>query len=287
MNRKTALFNSVSPGYFRTMGTALLAGRDFDEKDLEGSEAVAIVSQTFARKYLPGTSPIGRVFVMPRKDGVNASRQFRIVGLVRDTKYEKLREDFQPIVFLPQAQDHGERSHSAFVLRTDLPVSALRGPLTRAIAGLSPDIALDFRPLRDMVRDGLVRDRLMASLSAFFGFLAALLAMVGLYGIVSFMVVRRKNEIGVRMALGATRRDILTLVLREAGAMLGAGIGIGAVLAVGTATFARSLLFGLEPTDPVTIGLASAVLAAVAIAASLLPAHRAATLDPVTALREE
>ena len=286
VKRKGVLFNSVSPGYFRTMGTALLAGREFDEGDRTGSEPVAIVTQSFASQFLRGASPIGRTFQRPRPDGVGTA-EFRIVGLVRDVKYAQLREDFQPIVFIPQAQDEGPSSHAAFVVRTGLPISALRGPLTRAIAGVSPEIALDFRLLRDMVRDGLVRDRLMASLSAFFGFLAALLAMVGLYGVVSFMVVRRKNEIGVRMALGATRRDILILVLKEAATLLAAGIAIGIVLAVGAATFARSLLFGLKPFDPATLVLATAALAAVAIAASLLPAHRAATLDPVTALREE
>jgi hypothetical protein len=269
------------------MGTELLAGRDFDENDRPGSEGVAIVTQTFAKKYLAGGNPVGRFIVLPRQDSNAIAQRFRIVGLVRDSKYAELREDFQPIVFLPHAQDEGPRPHAAFVIRTDLPISALREPLTRAIGGSSPDVAMDFRLLRDIVRDSLVRDRLMASLSAFFGFMAAVLAVVGLYGVVSFMVVRRKNEIGVRMALGATRRDILALVLREAGTLLAAGIAIGIVLAVGAATFARSLLFGLKPTDPATIALASAALAVVAIAASLLPARRAATLDPVTALRED
>jgi predicted permease len=287
VKRKSAYFSSVSPGYFRTMGTVLLAGRDFDDGDRKGSEPVAIVTQTFATKFLPGTSPIGRAFELSRQDGVETSQRFRIVGLVRDIKYGELREDFHPIVFLPQAQDEGPRPHASFVLRTELPLSALREPLSRAMAGLSPDIAIDFRLLRDIVRDGLVRDRLMASLSAFFGFMAAVLAMVGLYGVVSFMVVRRKNEIGVRMALGATRRDILTLVLREAGTLLAAGIAIGIVLAIGAATLARSLLYGLKPTDPATIVFASLFLAAVAITASLVPAHRAATLDPLTALRED
>jgi predicted permease len=287
VKRKTALFSSVSPGYFQTMGTALLAGRDFDGGDRQGSEAVAIVTQTFAKKYLAGANPIGRFFMLPRRDGPGSGERFRIVGLVHDTKYGELREDFQPIVFLPQAQDEGPRSTAAFVLRTDLPLSAVREPVVRAVAGVSPDIDLDLRLFRDIVHDGLVRDRLMASLSAFFGFLAALLAMVGLYGVVSFMVVRRRSEIGVRMALGATRRDILMLVLREAGTLLAAGIAIGIVLAVGAATFARSLLFGLKPTDPATIAMASGALAVVAIAASLLPAHRAAALDPVAALREE
>ena len=285
IKRKTAYFCSVSPGYFRTMGTAVLAGRDFDEGNREDSEPVAIVTQAFANKFLAGANPIGRR--LRRPDSPEKERWFRIVGLVRDSKYGGLREDFQPIVFVPQAQDEGPRSDAAFVLRTELPLSALRGPLVRAVAGLSPDIDLDLRLFRDIVRDGLVRDRLMANLSAFFGALAAILAMVGLYGVVSFMVVRRRSEIGVRMALGATRRDILALVLREAGALLAAGTAIGIVLAVGAATFARSLLFGLKPTDPATLAMAAAALAVVAIAASLLPAHRAATLDPVAALRED
>ena len=285
VKRKTSYFCSVSPDYFRTMGTAVLSGREFDEGDRERSEPVAIVTQAFAKKFLAGKNPIGRT--LRRPDSPEKDRWFRIVGLVRDSKYGELREDFQPIVFVPQAQDEGERSNAAIVLRTELPLSSLRDSLSRAIAGLSPDIAIDYRTLRDIVRDGLVRDRLMASLSAFFGFLAAILAMIGLYGVVSFMVVRRRSEIGVRMALGATRRDILTLVLREVGKLLAAGIAIGIVLAIGAATFARSLLFGLKPTDPTTIALASAALAAVAIAASLVPAHRAAALDPVTALRED
>ena len=152
---------------------------------------------------------------------------------------------------------------------------------------MSPEIDLKYAPLSEILRDSLLRERLMAHLSAFFGFLAALLAMVGLYGVVSFMVVRRRNEIGVRMALGATRRDIRILVLREAGTLLAIGLAIGIVLAIGAATFARSLLFGLQPSDPATIAMAAVGLAAVAAAASLVPAHRAATLDPVTALREE
>ena len=159
--------------------------------------------------------------------------------------------------------------------------------LTSAIGAVSPEMDLEYAKLSQMLRDSLLRERLMANLSAFFGFLAALLAMVGLYGVVSFMVVRRRNEIGVRMALGATRRDIHILVLREAGTLVAAGLGIGIVLAVGAAYLGRSLLFGLKPSDPLTLIMTSLGLAAVALAASLLPAHRAATLDPVTALRDE
>jgi predicted permease len=285
VRREEANFNRVSPGYFQAMGTALLAGRDFDDRDAAGSELVAVVTETFARKFLPGKNPIGQAFrLVDQEDKV---RRFQIVGLVRDTKYSELREDFYPIVFLPLPQDEEPRHYTSFVVRSDLPLSTLLPSVTSAIAGVSPEISVTFRPFHEILRDSLLRERLMASLSAFFGFLAALLAMVGLYGVVSFMVVRRRNEIGVRMALGATRKDILVLVLLEAGTLLAIGLAIGIVLSIGAASFARSLLFGLGPSDPATIAMAAVGLAAVAAAASLLPAHRAATLDPVTALRDD
>jgi len=286
VRRQSANFNQVSPGYFRTMGTSLLAGREFDDHDRDGAEPVAIVTETFARKFLPGTNPIGRIFQIDNQGG-DTARRVRIVGLVRDTKYETLREDFTPIVYLPLAQDTLPRSWTQIVVRSNLPLAALRSSLGAAVASVNPEIDVTFKVFGDMLDDNLVGERLMANLSAFFGGLAALLAMVGLYGVVSYMVVRRRNEIGVRMALGATRRDILGLILREAATLLAAGIAIGVVLAIGAATFARSLLFGLTPSDPATIVLASIGLAAVAIAASLLPARRAASLDPVAALREE
>ena len=152
---------------------------------------------------------------------------------------------------------------------------------------MNPAIVVEFHVFETSLREGLLRERLMATLSGYFGFLAAVLAMVGLYGVISYMVVRRRNEIGVRMAMGATRRDIVAMILREAGALLGAGLAIGVVLSVAAAHSARSLLFGLRPGDPVTLAIAVAGLSAVAAAASLLPARRAAGLDPMAALREE
>jgi putative ABC transport system permease protein len=286
IRRQTANFNAVGPGYFGAMATPLLAGRDFDAHDGAGSERVAIVTETFVRKFLGAGNPVGRDF-RTDESGDPTSRQFRVVGVVRDSKYEEMREAFGPIVFVPQDQDEHRRPVSSIVVRSDLPLGTLRPLLAAAVGGVSRDIAITFRPMREIVSDGLLRERLVASLSGFFGFLAALLAMIGLYGVVSYMVVRRRNEIGVRMAMGATRGDILALVLKEAGALLAAGLPIGIVLAVGAATLARSLLFGLKPFDPATLALAALGLAAVAIAASLLPARRAAALDPVAALREE
>jgi predicted permease len=286
VKRATANFNQVGAGYFRTMGTALLAGRDFDKRDRAGSEPVAIVSEAFVRKFLPGGNPIGRAFQVDNPN-TEVSHRFEIIGLVRDTKYQELREEFTPIVFVPQAQDENPRHWVSVLVRSDLPLSTLRPSLTAAVAAVHPDVSVTLRPFSDILREGLLAERLMASLSTFFGVLAAILAMVGLYGVVSFMVVRRRNEIGVRMALGASGRDILVLVLREAGTLVAIGLVIGVVLAVGAALLARSLLFGLQPTDPATIVMACVGLAAVAAGASALPAQRAARLDPVVALREE
>jgi putative ABC transport system permease protein len=286
VRHQTANFNQVGPGYFRAIGSKLLAGRDFTAQDDVSGRPVAIVTETFARKFLAGASPIGRTVQIDNQGG-DTVRRFEIVGLAQDSKYFEMREDFQPLVYLSQAQDRDPRPWFSIIVRSNLPLSGLLRTLTSAVGSVNPQIDLQFQPMSVLLRDGLVREQLMASLSAFFGFLAALLATIGLYGVVSYMVVRRRNEIGVRMALGATRGDILGLVLWEAGTLLAVGLGVGTVLALGAAALARSLLFGLKPTDPATFVLAALGLAAVAVLASLLPAHRAATLDPVTALRDE
>lgn len=284
--RQLANFNRIGPGFFTTMGTPLRAGRDFDERDRLGSEPVAIVTETFARKFLAGASPLGLTVRIDNQGGDSVER-FQIVGMVKDTKYGDLREEFTPIVYVAQAQDEDPSPNARLVIRSDLPLAPLLASVKQAMAEVSPVIVLNFRPFENILREGLIRERLMATLSGFFGFLAALLAMIGLYGVISYMVVRRRNEIGVRMVLGATRGNVVAMILREAAALLGVGIAIGAVLAVIAATSARALLFGLRPSDPATLLIAAASLAAVAAAASFLPARRAATLDPMAALREE
>jgi putative ABC transport system permease protein len=151
----------------------------------------------------------------------------------------------------------------------------------------APEAILDFRTLQTQIRDSLLRERLMATLSGFFGFLAVVLATIGLYGVISYTVARRTNEIGIRVALGAQRGHVIRMIMREAGLMLAIGIAVGGVLALLAARTAASLLYGLKPHDPVTLTIAVVALSAVAAAASFLPAHRAAGLDPMVALREE
>jgi predicted permease len=279
-------FNQVTPNYFKTLGTPILAGRDFDDRDAASSPKVAIVNQTFARKFLDGANPLGRRFQVI--EYVGRSRPiYEIVGFVKDTKYESLKEDFAPIIFVPAAQDERPDQSAQFLVRSDLPLAGLLSDVKRTIGDASPEINLEFQAFRTQIRESLLRERLMATLSGFFGFLAGVLATIGLYGLISYTVARRTNEIGIRMALGAQRGNVIRMVMGEAGVLLGAGLGVGAALSFAAARTATSLLYGLKPYDPVTIALAIVALAGVAAAASFLPAHRASRLDPMVALRYE
>jgi predicted permease len=286
VQREVANFNQVSPGYFKTVGTPLLAGRDFNEHDTATSPYVAIVTESFAKKFLKGANPVGTTFGKIQQEG-KPERIYQIIGLVKDAKYFSLREDFTPIVYLAEAQDDQPWPEAAIIIHSYAPLSNVVASVKRSISETDPNVVLNFRNFRTLVREGLVRERLMAMLSAFFGFLAAVLAMIGLYGVISYLVIRRRNEIGIRMALGANHRNILSLIMREAAVLLAIGLGIGTVLALVAGTTARALLFGMTPSDPFTLTLAILGLAAIALLASFLPAQRASNLNPTQALREE
>jgi ABC-type antimicrobial peptide transport system permease subunit len=209
------------------------------------------------------------------------------VGLVKDSKYQSLREDFKPIAYVAASQDKEPGLGTNIIVRSTAPLGSLLAAVRRSVLDENPEISLEFRVFRAQLRNSLLRERLMATLSGFFGFLAVVLATIGLYGVMSYMVARRRGEIGIRMALGANRGDVLGLVLREAGMLLAVGLVIGTGLAIAVGRTASSMLFGLKPTDPVTIGLSVGLLAVVATVASFLPAMRAARLEPMLALREE
>jgi putative ABC transport system permease protein len=281
-----ANFAQVGGGYLKTMGMTLLAGRDFDGRDTTSAQPAAIVNETFARKMGLGANPVGKTF---RREATPSRPEtvFEIAGLVKDTKYRNLREEFRPIAFLATTQDVDPGPFAQFVVRFDGPLADVTSRVKQAVAGVNRAITVDYRAFDEMVREGLLRERLMAALSGFFGALAALIAAVGLYGVMSYLVVRRTSEIGLRMALGASRGKILGMVLREAVSLLLIGLAAGAVLAVAGGYAAGSLFFGLRPTDAGILGMAAALLAAATIAASCLPAWRAARLDPMAALREE
>jgi putative ABC transport system permease protein len=284
--RRDSKFSWISSAYFRTMGIPLLAGRELSDRDGAASPRVAVVNESFARRFFDGANPIGRTFRTVAEPGYPEA-VYQVVGLVKDTKYQSIREPFNAICFAPWSQDPRERLEMEVLVRSNLPISGIIPAVNQTITKTNPEIDLTSRIYNDEIRDTLVRERMMATLSGFFGLLAVLLAIVGLYGVMSYMVARRRNEIGIRIALGADRRKVVSMILREAALLLGAGLVAGAALSLAATTAARRLLFGLEPNDPSTLAIAVAGLAVVAIAASYLPARRAARVDPMVALREE
>lgn len=279
-------FNRVSAGYFRTLGTPLLAGRDFDERDDLSAPRIAVVNEAFARDVLREANPLGHSFQLQDLPG-SPRRSYEVVGVVKDMKYSELREAFGPIAFLPNTQDEAPPPYSTVMVRSSMALASLTAAVTRAVGEVDPHVSIQFLPFKSQLRASLLRERLMAALSGFFGGLAALLATIGLYGVMSYMVARRRNEIGIRMALGADRRAVLTMVMRDAGGLLLAGLLLGALLALAGARTASALLFGLHPADPSTLLLGVASLAAIGGLAAYLPALRASRLSPTAALREE
>jgi predicted permease len=280
------MFNRCGPGYFQTMRTSFAAGRDFDEHDDLSSPKVAIVNEEFARKVFQGKNPIGRTF-RREEFGNTPDSQFIVVGLVRNTKYYDLREDFRPIAFVAEAQAEAPGNGGNFVLRTSAPLGEFYHNAEAAVAEIHSGLGVDFAALTTQIQRSLMRDRLMAALAGAFGILAGVLAVLGLYGVIAYMVARRRNEIGVRIALGASRGRVIGLVLREAILLLSVGLAVGIAFAAWAGEAAASLVYGMKPRDPVTLGGAVALLAIVALAASYGPARRAAGLQPMEALRQE
>jgi predicted permease len=283
--RQDSRFNTVGRGYFATLGLPMVAGRDFDEDYPPGSILRAIVNEAFVSAIMNGRSPIGARFTRQATPTV-PEQTFEIVGVVQNTKYSNLREPLRPIAFLADAQAP-QGPFARVMLRTPLPPEAVTGAITRAVADIDPKIGVSYSVLSTDLRNALLTERLLATLSSGFGLLAAILTLVGLYGVVAYSVARRTNEIGVRMALGADSADILRLVLRETGIMVATGAGIGAILAVLAGRGASTLLFGVPPHDPVLLVSAVCLLSAIAVAASYAPARRATKIQPVAALRVE
>jgi putative ABC transport system permease protein len=282
---KLPMFNSVTPGFFAVMRTPLVAGRDFVPEDATGRRIV-IVTEAFARTYFNGSNPLERTFEVI--DSLGSARvPYTIVGVVRDSKYSNLRQSVPPIAYVDMDQIPADDSSPHLLVRSTRPIAAVSDSIARAIAQMDPLIAVRYRTMDAVVETALSRERLMATLSGVFGGLAVLIAMVGLYGVMSYVVARRRIEIGVRMALGAEGGAVQRMVIAQAGWLVVAGLVIGAGLAVVGGRAAAALLFGVRPADPVSLAIALTSLSAVALAASWLPAHRAARLDPTSALRDE
>ena len=279
-------FTRVGKGYFETMHVPIVRGRDFDARDARQAPPVAIVNETFVKKTLGNTDPIGRIVRLETPPGQPA-QTWEIVGVSGDAKHTDLRADFEPLVILPATQATRAEEWARFVIKPRGELDPLVPATVQKIAEVNPLIDIDFSVLSETIASGLVRERLMAALSGAFGMLAGLLAAVGLYGVMSYTVARRSNEIGIRLAMGARGVDVLKMVITEAGWMVGIGVAIGVALGLGAAKAARTLLFGLQPGDPVTLTAAIALLASIGLIASYLPARRASKLDPMTTLRSD
>jgi predicted permease len=277
--------NQVSPRWFSSLAIPVIAGRDFSDRDRSGSAPVAIVNLALARRFLNGANPIGHTLT----DVPPFGPPLEIVGLVGDSSYGSLREPPQPIVYTPVAQVMGPPdmlSNINLIVRSGgMRPAQLTKSVAAAIVDVDPGLALTFRPLADQVNSSLTQERLIAMVAGFFGILALLLAALGLYGVTSYAVARRRAEIGLRMALGASPTGVVRLVLWRVAWLVGIGVVAGVTMSLWSARFVATLLFGLQPHDPMTLAGATFVLVVVGVLAGWLPAWRASRIDPAEVLR--
>jgi len=286
-DRRRVALNWTAPNYFETLGTPLLAGRDFTFGD-QGGPLVAIVSQSMARYYFGDRRPIGQLFTFERQDnrGATQDQPYQIVGVVGDTKYLNLQEPIRRMVYLNAFQEPRISSHQ-FSLRTNVRPEAVAGEVRRAVREVMPTVTVaKVTTMTDQVDASMIPERLIAMLSAFFGALGALLAAVGLYGLLAYTVARRTREIGIRMALGATHLDVMRMVLGGALGLAGTGLAIGLPLAFWSQRIATAFVNDLPAGGLPLVGAAAAMIV-VALVAAFVPASRAARVSPIDSLRQE
>ena len=276
-------YNVVGAGFFKTMGIPLISGREFTQDDVLKAPKVAIVNEEFARKFNLGRDVVGKLM----SSGGDEQLDTQIVGLVQDAKYSAVKDKIPPLFFRPWAQEDGIGAMAVYV-RTSLDPEAFLPTLPRIVARLDPNLPLEeLRTMPQQVRQNVFMDRMISMLSAAFAILATLLAAVGLYGVLAYTVAQRTREIGLRMALGAEPARVRGMVLKQVGLMIVVGGTIGLVAAQQLARLAESLLYGLKGHDTVVLVGSAVVLSVVALAAGLIPAHRASQIDPMRALRYE
>jgi predicted permease len=275
----------ISPDYFKTMNIPILSGRDFRMSDGIGAPQVCIVNEKFAKRYFKDGNALGRHIGMGGNPGTKLD--IEIIGVARDTKYESMRDEIPIEVYRPYHQVNFVIGMMAYI-RTARPPEQAFSSIRQVVNRLDSNLPVsEMKTLEKQQEESLITERLVASLSSGFGILATLLAAIGLYGVMAYMVARRTREIGVRMALGAASSDVIWLVMKEVLQLVGIGIAIGLPSAWALTRFARSQLYGIQPNDALTIVLATAGIALVAILSGYIPARRATLVDPMRALRWE
>jgi putative ABC transport system permease protein len=273
----------ASDDYFRTMGIQLVAGRTFTPRDNEAAPPVVAVNQTLAHRYWPGQNPIGQRIIVPADSGPKA---LEIVAVVADVRAAGLEEPVEGELYVPLAQNPS--AILGLVLKTPLEPATLAGQLRAAVWSIDREQPVTFvMPLKELASESLVFRRAGMILAGAFGGLALVLAAIGILGVLSYSVARRTREIGIRMALGATRTEVASRIMREGLRMTAVGIGIGLLAALGLSSFLRSVLFEVKPGDPLTYIAVAAILLGVAAIATLIPARRATGVDPLVALRAD
>jgi predicted permease len=285
-NRDSAARAVVGSSFFSTMSIPILAGRGFTDLDTETSPQVAVINQALARKFFPNTNPIGKRFRIDN-DSKNPAPWSEIVGICANTHYQKLNEDLTGIYFTPYRQ-HTKMGQATFIVRSHLSAQALLPSFRQAVQQIDPNLPVkDVRTQQQQIDATMQQERLFASLTAGFGLLALALACVGIYGIMAYTVSQRTNEIGIRLALGAVRGQIRSMVLREAGGIAAAGVLAGLGVALLLVRLVKSMLYGLKPYDPFTLAGSGLLLLGMALLASWIPAMRASRVEPMEALRHE
>lgn len=276
--------NSISDDFFSTLGISLLQGRIFNSADTPASPPVAIINQALAQRFFPHQNPIGLTFEI---DADEIPGPVRIIGIAANTRYADLRTPTPPTFYLSYRQNN-ESGRRVFTLRTAADPAGVLSQVRATVAALDPNLPLlDARSMDDQVRSTLVNERIFARLTAAFGLIALVLACIGIYGIMAYSVSRRTSEIGIRMALGAQSRQVLALILRQATWMSVGGVTAGLLATLWLARFVRSMLYGLTPSDPLTLAGVAVLLLAISLLAAFGPARRAARIDPNRALRHE